>query len=343
MKIIPVFVPHEGCPHDCIFCNQRTITGNESPMNPFKMRALVETCLAGMHDGISSGNIVIAFYGGSFTGIKHSLQAEYLGIASEYLSKGKISSIRLSTRPDYISEEIVSFLRKMNVGTVEIGAQSMDDEVLRLSGRGHDSAAVVSAARIISQSGIELGIQTMMGLPGSTPEKDTATAAAVAALAPSFVRIYPTLVVEGSKLADEYKAGRYKPYPLEQAVSLAASLLEIYSEAGIKVIRVGLQPTDDFNISHGIIAGPFHPSFRQLAESELFFRRISEAIIKSGLQGSQYIEIKVHPPMLSTAVGQKRSNIFRIKKKFGIQNVIILPDKSMTGRDEFRAEAAGRA
>ncbi len=334
--IIPVFIPHEGCPYTCVFCNQKTISGCHNIICADSIRAIVDTHLKTIKND-SENFIEIAFYGGSFTGLDPDLQEIYLEIAGIYRSQGRIDSIRLSTRPDYINENILTFLACKGVGIVEIGAQSMDDEVLKASRRGHDASSVRNAAKLIKASGITLGIQTMIGLPEDTIEKDVYTAMEVAGLAPSFVRIYPTLVVEGTLLERDYRSGNYVPLELDEAVAITAKLLDIYNKAGIRVIRAGLQPTEEFNGMQGILAGPFHPSFRQLAESRLALDRICE-IIESPSAGyftptghTEQIVLRVSPRDISTVIGHKRSNIFKIKEKYNIQNVIIVSDKNITG------------
>ncbi len=321
--IIPVFVPHKGCPNDCIFCNQKKISGQISDMTPGKVKEIVDEHLETIN---VDAFVEIAFYGGSFTAIDKELQESFLEEAFKYVTAGKVSEIRLSTRPDRIDWEILDMLEKYGVRTIELGVQSLDDEVLRASCRGHDSSAVYSACELIKKRGFRLGIQTMTGLPADTREKCIATAKKVVSLAPELVRIYPVLVIRGTGLEELMKAGLYKPQELEEAVEICAELLEMYERNGIKVIRIGLQPTDNIRDgSSDVAAGPFHPAFRQLVESRLALRRMEDNIISRGL--GQAHEIIVHTGIsnISNVTGQKRSNISYLRNKYGYRRIKVLP------------------
>lgn len=333
--IIPIFVPHKGCPNDCIFCNQKKISGQIEEMTPQMIPGIIESHLA----TIDSGTFVeAAFYGGSFTAIDRSLQESLLKKAYEYVKSGRVSEIRLSTRPDCIDEDILEMLQKYGVRTIELGVQSLDDEVLKASCRGHDAACVYKSAALIKGKGFRLGIQTMTGLPGDTREKAMNTARQVISMSPEIVRIYPVLVIKGTPLEKLLLDDRYEPMPLDEAVKLCAELLDLYESHGINVIRIGLQATE--NIRGGadsdVVAGPVHPAFRQLVESELARRRIERIIEERGLSGSSSLLIKTGAPNISNVVGQKRANIDYLRSKYHIVRIKVMDDGS--GTDDVEIE-----
>lgn len=328
-KIIPIFVPHKGCPNDCIFCNQKKISGQIEDMTAQKIPQIIETHLATMD---SDDDIEIAFYGGSFTAIDPSIQESFLSVASQYLSDARISQIRISTRPDCIDGENLRMQWHYGVRTIELGVQSLDDEVLRASCRGHDAACVPEAAALIKSMGFTLGIQTMTGLPGDTNETCLKTAVNVIRIAPSIVRIYPVLVIRGTELESQYISGSYKPQSLEEAVALCARLLELYEDNKIKVIRIGLQPTDTIREGSGsdVVAGPMHPAFRQLVESRLMRARLEAAIEKQGLAGTWNLTIHTGISNISNVIGQNRSNIQYLKQRYSIGRIKVLPQDTLS-------------
>lgn len=231
--------------------------------------------------------------------------------------------MRLSTRPDYINEEILDLLVRYGVKTIELGVQSLDEEVLKCSNRGHNAEAVLQAAQLIKLYGLTLGIQTMVGLPGDTNEKALMTARQVVDLAPSIVRIYPTLVIKNTYLQKMYLEGSYIPLELDEAVELCAELLEIYEKNHINVIRIGLQPTESISVNGEIEAGPFHPAFRQLVTSKLFLNKIVQYIKSNNLYKLTDIVIECNPRDVSNIIGQKRKNILFIKKEFNFKSVAV--------------------
>jgi len=327
--IIPIFVPHKGCPNDCIFCNQKKISGQIEEMTPQMVPEIIESHLA----TIGSGAFVeTAFFGGSFTAIDRTLQESLLKEAYKYVRSGRVSEIRLSTRPDCIDGDILEMLEKYGVRTIELGVQSLDDEVLKASCRGHDAACVYESAALIKERGFRLGIQTMTGLPGDTREKALNTARQVIAISPEIVRIYPVLVIKGTPLEKLLLDGRYDPMPLEEAVKLCAELLELYENHGINVIRIGLQATENIRggASSDVVAGPVHPAFRQLVESELTRRRIEKIIEERGLSGSSSLLIKTGTSNISNVVGQKRANIEYFRSKYRIGSIKVIDDGSGT-------------
>ncbi len=262
-KIIPIFVPHKGCPHQCSFCNQRHITGQLEEMTPGKARKTIEMYLSTIDT--EKFRTEIAFYGGSFTAIDIEYQTELLSIAYEYMKKRGVKGIRLSTRPDCISKEILDNLKKYGVTEIELGVQSMCNDVLKANQRGHSDKDVAEAVGLIRQYDFSLGLQQMTGLYKDTDEKDIYTAEQICKLKPDFVRIYPTLVFNNTDLADYFNDGLYAPQTVEQAVNLCKILKKIYDEHNIKIIRLGLLMSDD-EAKNNFLSGPYHPRFRELVE-----------------------------------------------------------------------------
>ncbi len=260
--IIPIFIPHEGCPHQCVFCNQKGITGIGSMPSPSDITETIKSYLATWKD---EGRREVAFYGGSFTGLHREVQKEFLRTANDFICNGSIDSIRVSTRPDYISQECLALLKDYGVETIELGVQSMVDKVLRLSGRGHTSDDIVMAVRLLRGFGFKIGLQIMPGLPGDTAQTALYTVDRVIKLEPDFVRIYPTVVIEGTPLEIMYNKGDYTPWPIEAMADLCKELVRLLEDAQIPIIRIGLQPTEELEAN--IIAGPYHPSFRQLVNT----------------------------------------------------------------------------
>lgn len=277
--IIPIFVPHEGCPHDCVFCNQNSITGSKTRVTSIYVKNIIEEYLKTIPK--KNRILEVSFFGGTFTAIDIEKQSELLAVAKSYKDTGTIDYIRLSTRPDYINTGILSNLRKFSVDIIELGVQSLDEQVLKSSARGHSVLDVVNATKLIREYGFTLGHQVMLGLPGDTIEKDIKTAELVAELKPDMVRIYPALVLKDTPMERMYLAGTYKPYSLEEAITAAKIVYGIFVANNIQIIRVGLQTTDEINEKGDIIAGPFHPSFRELVEGSIFNDVIRETIMSN--------------------------------------------------------------
>ena len=276
-SIIPVFVPHLGCPHNCVFCNQNRISGQLEPATPQTVTDEIENAAAFLPKG---GKRQLAFYGGSFTAIPAAEQEALLGAAKTYLDRGEINAIRLSTRPDAIDETVLERLHRYGVETVELGAQSMDAQVLRRSARGHTAEDVERASKLIKASGFRLILQMMTGLPGDTAEKDIETARKIIALEPDGVRIYPTVIVRDTALYDMWRAGKYREHTVEDAVSVCAQLVPLFEAAGIPIIRLGLNPTDD--LSGGDAAGgAYHPALGELVRSRIMLQKARELLDNS--------------------------------------------------------------
>ncbi len=303
-KTIPIFVPHMGCRNDCSFCNQKTITGQCKAMTPKLAEQTIKTALTTIAEDTF---VEIGFFGGSFTGIEKELQKQFLEVAHRFMSSGAVNAVRLSTRPDYIDEKTIALLKEYGVHTVELGAQSMDDSVLTMNHRGHSYKDTVRAAELISSAGMQLGLQMMTGLYGDTDSTCMESAKKMIALAPACVRIYPTLVLQGTMLSRLYANGEYQPQSLEQAVSLCADIKALFDEAQIPVIRLGLQATDNINPDKDVVAGPYHASFGELVQSELYFRKLKECICADCV-------IAVHPTSLSAFLGNRKRNIVKFKE-----------------------------
>ena len=281
---IALFIPHEGCPHQCSFCNQKSISGALKKPRAADVSAAVETALRTLRTRDCAG-AQLAFFGGSFTAIDRAYMRELLDAAQPYLERGQIAGIRVSTRPDAVETDVLSLLKQSGVTAIELGAQSMDDRVLLQNGRGHTAREVESAARRIREMGFELGLQMMTGLPGDTPAGAENTLCQLLSLEPDTMRIYPTIVLEGTLLAEQYLSGTYLPQLLEEAVSLCASLLLRCEEAGVPVIRLGLHAGGD--VEKGYIAGPWHPAFRELCEGEIYYQNALYALRECLPEGSK--------------------------------------------------------
>lgn len=278
--IIPIFVPHEGCPHDCVFCNQDRITGVKEKVTAETVHNIVDEYLETIDK--DKATVEISFFGGTFTGIREEKQRELLSVAKEYKDKGLIDKIRMSTRPDYISDYILTYLKEYKVDIIELGVQSLDNEVLIKAGRGHDSQDVLKASELIKKYGITLGHQIMPGLPGDTFEKDIETVKKSIAMKPDICRLYPSLVIKDTPMEKMYERGDYVPYTLEEAVDICKELYKMYCDNNINVIRIGLQPTDEIAEGKDVVTGPFHPAFRELVEGSLLSDRIRNEVREPG-------------------------------------------------------------
>ncbi len=302
---IPIFVPHYGCPFDCVFCNQKRITGEGEKPSGARTERIIKEHLETLPK--TERVVEAAFFGGSFTAVEAELQEELLSAAYKFLKSGDIDGIRLSTRPDFIDDAVMERLIRYGVTTIELGVQSLDEEVLIKSGRGHSAADVERAVEIIHKYPVKLGLQMMTGLPGDTPEKSLYTAREIVKLGPECVRIYPTLVIKDTELSQMYKRGEYEPQTLDGAVELAAELLGIFKAGGIEVIRVGLAATDEICEGGALVAGPCHSAFGELAEGEIFYNMIKKEL--SDEKGD--VTFLVNPADISKAVGNGRRNIKR--------------------------------
>ncbi len=305
--VIPVFIPHEGCPHCCVFCNQRRISGfADRPVAAKEVQAIIGTWLE--REGTGSRQVQVAFYGGSFTGLPRERQRLLLAAVAPFIEQGRVQAIRLSTRPDYIDAAVVDFLRHHHVATVELGVQSLDNDVLTASGRGHTAADVEKAVAVLKRAGMELGIQLMLGLPGEDRRTLRQTVGRVIDMQPDFVRIYPVLVVKNSELAILYDQGKYQPLSLENAVVMAAWMKKSFDQSAIRVVRMGLQAGLELEAS--LVAGPWHPAFGELVKSRLMLQRTRKLLAR--VQSGQKVQLTINNRDQSVFRGMKSQNMTRL-------------------------------
>ncbi len=309
--IIPIFLAHQGCPNDCVFCNQKIITAKEKPFEVQDAIDRIEEYLPTINRA-SIETVEIAFFGGSFTGIPVEQQIAYLEVAKEYKSKQLIDKIRLSTRPDYIDNEILNRLKEYDVDIIELGVQSFDEDVLKLSNRGHDAKCVAESANLIKAHGFELGIQLMIGLPGDTKEKSIYSAIEAVKLKPQISRIYPTIIISNTELEQMYNTNQYKPLSLEEAIDWSKAVYQILFRANINIIRVGLKSSDFIQDGKDSLGGNFHPAFRQLVESEIAKDKMEAQIKKQNKEIIFYSNNESY----SNMVGNKKSNKKYFQEKY---------------------------
>lgn len=323
--VIPIFIPHSGCPHRCTFCNQYATTGSgEGLPDPDKLRATVEHWL--QYKSRQRGFTEISFYGGNFLGLEKASIRRLLDEASCWVSAGKVHGIRFSTRPDTIDQDRVSLLAGYPVSTVEIGVQSMDDHVLTLVKRGHTSADSAAAAGMLKKAGYRVGCQIMTGLPGENRKSAMATAEAVANLDPDFVRIYPLVVLAGSVLARQYRAGRFKPLDLDECIRQTADLYSVFEKRRIPVIRIGLQSSKELDAEGSILAGPYHPAMGHMVFSLLMLERACHVLDKAP-NLPETVKIRVHPASESKMRGLKNANISTLENTYPhVRHFLIRPD-----------------
>lgn len=334
--VIPVFIPHLGCPNDCSFCNQKSISGKSKMPTKDEVVKTIDEYLKSIKD--EDTYVEIAFFGGSFTGIDVEEQKKYLEIANEYIKNKKVNGIRVSTRPDYISKDILKMLKKYNVKTIELGVQSTNDYILRRCDRGHTFEDVKKASKLIRIYGFRLGHQMMVGLPESTKLDEVRTAKDLIKLKPKMVRIYPVLVIKGTKLEKELASGEYKPLTVPQAVERCKELLYLFNKKNIQVIRVGLQNTDEItdpkNKESEVVAGPYHPAFGQLVEDSIWYDSIVDKIKKINDKVKE-VKLKVNFADINNAVGHKRANIKKLKETYDVDVIVEADSKIKKGKSEL--------
>ena len=305
-RILPIFVPHAGCPNDCVFCNQKRISGSLFPADASTVRDALSALPRDAH-------CQLAFYGGSFTAIDPEQQEELLSAVQPFRERGTVDSIRVSTRPDAVDAASLDRLIRFGTDTVEIGAQSMSDRVLRLSGRGHTSADTVRSAGMVKDAGLKLILQMMTGLPGSDAASDMDTARALIGLGPDGVRIYPTVVIRGTALEALWRSGRYREHTVEDAVELCSGILPMFEAASIPVIRLGLNPTEELS-GGAAAAGAYHPAFGELVRSRVLRNRAEELLRQSAPKGNTTLLVSGRD--LSAMIGQHRENLLWLKDRF---------------------------
>ena len=320
---ISIFVPFNGCPQQCSFCNQKTITGKQTQPTPNDVKQAVETALRR-----KGYEYEIAFFGGSFTAIEREYMLSLLDTAYEFVKSGAVNGIRISTRPDCIDREILDILKSRGVTSIELGAQSMDDEVLTANMRGHTSNDVIKASELIKEYGFELGLQMMTGLYLDTDEKAIETAKKLIALKPDTVRIYPTVVLKGTYLAELYEKEVYKPQNVDDAAALCTKLIPMFDNAGIRIIRLGLHSSED--IKKNMVAGAFHPAFGEIVQSRFMLNRVLEHPPAS-------YEIFVNPKSVSKLKGNQKRNVYFLMEegyniKFTVSDKVAVDDLKIVRR-----------
>jgi histone acetyltransferase (RNA polymerase elongator complex component) len=322
---IPIFIPHLGCPNMCVFCNQRSISGKQS----FRKESVIDEINEALETIPADCEVEIAFFGGSFTGIDRSLMIYLLDVAKDYvecprLGKARISGIRMSTRPDYITEEIIEILSRYPVKTVELGLQSMDDEVLKASKRGHDARVAEKACEMIKKAGYELIGQMMIGLPCSTLEKELMTAERICEMGADGVRIYPTVTFYDTELADMAERGEYKMLEIEDAVYRSKEVLKVFNSNGVECIRLGLCASDNLGDAEKVKGGANHPALGELVQGELIYDRLRGMLLrlaeKESLEGKSF-SVSVYKGELSRAIGQNGRNRERLLREFKLKEL----------------------
>ncbi|MBU2492721.1 MAG: radical SAM protein [Bacteroidetes bacterium] len=317
---IPIFLPELSCPHQCVFCDQRKISGTLSIPNPEEISKIIERHLSTMNNG---REIEIAFFGGSFTGLPLKLQEAYLKAAYIFIENKKAGGIRISTRPDYINIEVLELLKNYNVTAIELGAQSTNDEVLLKSGRGHNYKDIIQACELIRRYDISLGLQMMIGLPGDTIEKSIHTAEDIVKLGATSTRIYPTLVVKDTALEKLFNKKLYQPLTIQEAVNWTKEIVKIFIKNKITILRIGLHPSEELKEGCSLIAGPAHSSFKELVVTNLFNEIITKSINDN--KNGDYL-ISANSRFINYAVGYKKLNKLELEKK-GIPHKFIIDNQ----------------
>ena len=323
---VPIFIPHLGCPNNCVFCNQRSISGHLS-FDPSSVEREIEEALSTVSP---EDECEIAFFGGSFTGIDRALMIDLLDRAQKYIDSGRVGSIRLSTRPDYINDEILTILSRYGVRTVELGLQSLSDKVLTAAGRGHDALCAERACALVKKYGFELIGQMMIGLPLSDEESEAATARKICRMGADGARVYPTVVFRDTELASMTERGEYTPLTDGEAAVRTAKVLDIFDRAGVPCIRVGLCASENLADKSRVIGGANHPSVGEMAMSELYFTRICQELDSLDAKGGE-LTVYVSRGAVSKAVGQKRRNKLKLCEKYDLKSVKVLEKNEIIG------------
>ena len=334
--IIPIFVPHLGCPNNCTFCNQKRISGQTKQVTAKDVQETIEYYLKNFKD--NHKYVEVAFFGGSFTAIEKEKQEELLEAAQKYIKDKLVNSIRISTRPDCIDKETLKRMKKYHVKTIELGVQSMSNYILSKCKRGHTSEDVKKASKLIRRYGFILGHQMMVGLPESTKQDEINTAKELIKLKPKIVRIYPVLVIKDTELADEYERGEYTPLTVGQAVESCKEAVDLFNRNKINVIRIGLQNTDEISEpgmdKSSVLAGPYHPAFRQLVESSMWYDSIVDKIKKVNAKVKK-VKIIANDVSINNIIGHKKENIEKLKDVYDVEVVIERDDKIKPGKFEM--------
>ena len=331
--IIPIFVPHLGCQNNCTFCYQKRISGHTKMVTAKDVKDTIEYYLKHFKD--DNKYVEVAFFGGSFTAIDTDKQIELLEATQEYIKNKKVNSIRISTRPDAIDKEILKRMKKYHVKTIELGVQSTNNYILNRCKRGHTGEDVKKASKLIRRFGFILGHQMMVGLPESTKQDEINTAKELIKMKPKIVRIYPVLVIKDTELADEYYKGEYTPLTVGQAVERCKEVVDLFNRNKINVIRIGLQNTEEISDPNteksSVVAGPYHPAFRQLVESSMWYDSIVNEIKKVNAKVKK-VKIKANDININNIIGHKKENILKLKDTYDVDVVIEKDDEIKPGR-----------
>ena len=331
--IIPIFVPHLGCPNNCTFCNQKRISGQTKMVTAQDVKDTIDFFLKHFRDDYKY--VEVAFFGGSFTAIDEKTQVELLEAVQEYIQDKKVNSIRISTRPDCIDKEILKRMKKYHVKTIELGVQSTNNYILKRCKRGHTYEDTKKASKLIRRYGFILGHQMMVGLPESTKQDEINTAKELIRLKPKIVRIYPVLVIKDTELADEYERGDYTPLTVGQAVERCKEIVDLFNRNKINVIRVGLQNTEEITDpgteKSSVIAGPYHPAFRQLVESSMWYDSIVNKIKKVNAKVKK-VKIIANDVNVNNIIGHKKENIEKLKDVYDVEVVIEKSEEIKPGK-----------
>ena len=334
--IIPIFVPHLGCPHTCVFCNQTKISGQTKQVTKEDVKNTIEYYLSSFKE--KNRNIEVAFFGGSFTAIDVEIQKELLQAAYEYIKLGKVHSIRISTRPDCINKDVLKMLKKYKVKTIELGVQSTNNYILKIAERGHTFEDVKKASKLIRRFGFVLGHQMMVGLPESTKLDEVNTAKDLIKLRPKIVRIYPVLVIKNTKLEENLKKGDYTALSVVQAVERCKEVANLFNQKQIRIIRIGLQNTDEItnpeDENSQVVAGPYHPAFRQLVEAAMWYDVIVDKIKKFNTKVKE-VEIRANPDDVNNIIGHKKENILKLKDVYEVDVVVTADETVKDGKFEI--------
>ena len=331
--IIPIFVPHLGCPNNCIFCNQKKISGQTKMVNAKDVEDTIEYYLKNFKD--DNKYVEVAFFGGSFTAIEKEKQEELLQAVQKYIQDKKVNSIRISTRPDAIDKDILKMLKKYHVKTIELGVQSMNNYILNRSQRGHTVEDVKKASKLIRWNGFILGHQMMVGLPESTKQDEINTAKELIKLKPKIVRVYPVLVIKDTPLAIEYENKEYTPLTVTQAVERCKEIVELFNKHKINVIRIGLQNTEEISDpskeTSQVVAGPYHPAFRQLVESSMWYDSLLNKIKKIN---TKVIKVKIiaNPENINNIIGHKKENVLKLKEVYDVDVTVESSEEIKPGK-----------
>jgi histone acetyltransferase (RNA polymerase elongator complex component) len=325
--IIPIFLPHAGCPHQCIFCNQTSITGAQrDTVSPEKVERQIHEFLKFKRN--DRRPVQVAFYGGNFLGLEKEYIKRLLNVSTKFVKNKEIDAIRFSTRPDTIDHDRIEIIKNYPVTTVEIGVQSMDDRVLAMAKRGHSASDTQRAVALLKDRHYQIGLQMMVGLPEEDEAGSLSTAYRIGELEPDFVRIYPTIVLKNSLLARWYENGTYRPWSLERSIAHVKTLYLFFKKKNVPVIRMGLQASEDLDSGAAVLAGPYHPAFGHMVHSEIFLDMTTELMGHKSVS-QDTVTINVHPKSISKMRGMKNSNMETLKRRFRLQSLDIVPDPTL--------------